>query len=174
MSLRTFLLRDWPVLRQANPRVDLIVAGRCSDEHREELSSHPGVTAVGFVADLTDLMARCAAVIMPFNGAAGTSLRPLFYALAGVPVIGPANAFRDLPFRVGTVVSTSEEWAAAALAATAAAARGGPDDPEPRLASARHQRNPDPWDELEAALSEIAAPHGRAASTGTAGGERRV
>jgi glycosyltransferase involved in cell wall biosynthesis len=151
MSLRRFLASDWPLMRAARPGLTLTIAGRCAEHQREQLERHPGVRAVGFVEDLVPLLASAEAVVMPFGGAAGTSLRPLFYALAGLPVIGPDTAFRGLPFTVGIRANRAEEWV---RALTRDAARTG-DDGAAREAAAFHQKAPFPWNRLAAAIEEL-------------------
>jgi hypothetical protein len=153
LSLQRFLARDWPAMRAAEPALTLTIAGRCGEPERVELERHPGVTAAGFVEDLAPLLARCAAVVMPFDGAAGTSLRPLFYALAGLPVIAPPDAFRGIPFRVGTAVRTPEEWASAV---TDLAAGRSTDLDAAREAARLHQSDPRPWDHLAKVIAELA------------------
>jgi hypothetical protein len=151
MSLRRFLATDWPRMRAARPGLTLTVAGRCPDHQRGQLERRPGVQAVGFVEDLVPLLARAEAVVMPFGGAAGTSLRPLFYALAGLPVIGPDAAFRGLPFAVGIRANGAEEWVRA-LVRTAELSGG---DGAARAAAAAHQKDPVPWNRLAESIEKL-------------------
>jgi hypothetical protein len=160
-SLEQFLSRDWPAMRAGAPGLRLTVAGACDEADRARLGRHPGVTVLGFVEDLTAVLAGCQAVLMPFEGVAGTSLRALFYAVAGLPVIGSPQAFRGIPFQIGTVAGSCEEWAAAARRlATVTSLDAGAQDAARRRAQAL-QSDPRPWDRLAeaiAAMSDRSAP----------------
>jgi hypothetical protein len=148
-SLERFLARDWPAMRAAAPGLQLDVAGACAPGLRAALGRHPGVRALGFVDDLTGMLARCQAVVMPFDGAAGTSLRSLFYALAGLPVIGSPLAFRGVGFAVGTTADSPAAWARAAGQIGATATSGRP-------AAWEHQHEAEPWDRLAGAIRGLA------------------
>jgi hypothetical protein len=149
-SLERFLTDVWPALRAADAGLRLTVAGRCAPDVRERLARHPGVTATGFLEDLTPLLSRCQAVVMPFEGAAGTSLRTIFYALAGLPVIGSPEAFRGMGFAAGVAADRPAAWIAAlsadGRAKAVAVARAAQAD------ARRLQDDPGPWDALVAAL----------------------
>ena len=149
-SLERFLARDWPAMRAAVPGLRLDVAGACTPGLRAALGRHPGVQALGFVDDLTSLLARCQAVVMPFDGAAGTSLRSLFYALAGLPVIGSPRAFRGIGFAVGATADSPAAWARAAGQIDVAGSSGQP-------AAWAHQRASEPWDRLAEAIRGLAS-----------------
>jgi glycosyltransferase involved in cell wall biosynthesis len=152
-SLERFLAQDWPVMRATVPGLRLTVAGACSAEVRARLGRHPTVNVLGFVEDLTPLLARCQAVAMPFDGAAGTSLRAVFYALAGLPVVGSAAAFRGIGFPAGVVAEHPAEWAAAVGGNGPARAEG--IAAAARREAARLQGDPEPWDALFAALEAM-------------------
>jgi len=158
-SLERFLHRDWPAMRARVPALRLSVAGACAPPVRERLGRQPGVTPLGFVEDLAPLLARCQAVVMPFDGAAGTSLRAVYYALAGLPVIGSPAAFRGLAFDAGIVADSPAAWAAALSGdgpkRAEAAARAARD------AARRLQDDPAPWDRLAAALQVMTASPAR-------------
>lgn len=163
-SLERFLSEDWPAIRAADPALRLTVAGACAPGVRARLEHHPGVRALGFVDDLVPLLASCQAVVMPFDGAAGTSLRALLYALAGLPVIGSPLAFRGLGFAAGVVARRPEEWVAA-LAGDAAVHEAGRVAAAARRSASALQRDPGPWDalwqEISAAGGDVAAPGSR-------------
>lgn len=157
-SLERFLARDWPAMRAASPELRLTVAGACDPSDRARLDRHPGVRALGFVSDLTEVLAGCEAVVIPFDGIAGTSLRPLFYALAGLPVIGSPPAFRGIDFPAGIIAPDTVGWVDAVRriaggdGAVAAAAQ-----------TAQHraraqQDDPAPWDRLAAAVGALRRP----------------
>jgi hypothetical protein len=170
-SLERFLARDWPAMRAAVPGLQLDVAGACAPELRAALDGHPGVRALGFVDDLTPVLARCQAVVMPFDGAAGTSLRALFYALAGLPVIGSPQAFRGIGFPVGATADSPAAWARAAGQIGAMAGDG-------LQAASAHQREAAPWDRLADAIRGLTGAAGTPApvpaTTPPATAEREV
>jgi hypothetical protein len=160
-ALNDFLRDAWPAIRAAIPDARLTIAGDCSEQDRRALSDHPGVEALGFVDDINPLLARSAAVIMPISGRAGTSLRALYYALAGNWVIGTPAAFRSLEWEMGTTVETAEQWVRAVQEAT----EPGPDRRQrseaARAGALALQRNPEPWDHLHRRMSELAASGAR-------------
>jgi hypothetical protein len=95
---------------------------------------------------------------MPIEGRAGTSLRALYCALAGIWVVGSAAAFRGLPWKMGATVSSPGEWAEAVRDAAGTSAWR-----ERRIAAARTaarslQRDPAPWDTLYERISGGIAP----------------
>jgi hypothetical protein len=156
-ALRDFLRDAWPAIRAAVPGARLTIAGDCGDEDRRSLNAHPGVDALGFVEDINPLLARSAAVIMPISGKAGTSLRALYYALAGVWPIGTPAAFRGLGWEMGATVRTPGGWAEAVRAAVSAGSEQRQRSADARSAALALQRNPEPWDALHRRISELAA-----------------
>lgn len=153
LSLWRFLTEVWPALRSARPALRLTVAGRCLPPARRELARVPGVEVRGFVADLRGLLRDTGAVVLPFAGAAGTSLRALFLALARVPMIGTPQAFRGLPDGVGSPVSTREEWVRNVVACLCG--EDAPDRIEHAAAAvSRLQGDPEPWDQVVRLLSD--------------------
>jgi hypothetical protein len=165
-SLERFLDHDWPAMRDRVPGLRLSVAGACDPAVRDRLGRHPGVTPLGFVKDLAPLLARCQAVAMPFDGAAGTSLRAIFYALAGLPVIGSPAAFRGIGFDAGIVADSPPSWAAAlsgdARERADAVARAA------QKHAGRLQGDPRPWDALGTALEAMTAARVRRTAPGGA------
>ena len=154
-ALTGFLREAWPEIRQAVPGIRLTIAGDCSEEDRRALSAHPGVEALGFVEDVRPLLERSAAVVMPISGRAGTSMRALYCALAGVWVIGTPAAFRGLAWQMGTTVENPPEWARAVREAI----ESGPQHRE-RIVAAREaaltlQRDPGPWDDLDRRIRHL-------------------
>jgi glycosyltransferase involved in cell wall biosynthesis len=111
-ALLRFLERCWPAVRAAAPRAELLVAGRCAPGVAEAIGRHARVRALGFVEDLSTLLAGAAAALLPFDGQGGSSLRCLHLGLARVPVVASPAAARGLPFRPGLIAATPEEWAA--------------------------------------------------------------
>jgi hypothetical protein len=163
-SLERFLARDWPAMRAAAPDLQLTVAGACTPADRAGLDRHPGVRTLGFVPDLTNVLAGCEAVVMPFDGVAGTSLRALFYALAGLPVIGSPLAFRGIDFPSGIVARDPAGWADAVRRIAGGDRTVTTAAPATRRQAQAHQDDPEPWDRLAAAIQALTrrdAPAGR-------------
>ena len=147
-ALLAFLREIWPRVRERIPALRLTVAGDCAAEDRRRIERFPGVETVGFVADPRRVLEPAAAAIMPVEGWAGTSLRALYCALAGVWVIGSPAAFRGLPWEMGVVAGSAPEWVEAV-----AESAGPSSERERRIVAARQaalalQRDPAPWDRL--------------------------
>jgi hypothetical protein len=120
-ALLAFLERSWPAVRAADPRAELLVAGRCAADVTAAIARHPGVRPLGFVEDLPALLAGAAAAVLPFDGRGGSSLRCLQYALARIPVIAAPAAARGLPFSPGLIAAAPQAWARAVMACRAGA-----------------------------------------------------
>jgi len=153
-ALLRFLKAHWPHLRGRWPDLRLAVVGRTRPGLDESLRLHPGVDVHGFVADPRALMARAAFAVLPFDNSGGTSLRTLYYALAGLPLIGSPLAFRRLGSGLGVPAETTREWLDGVESAL---------DPE-RAAeiTARStkradaiQSDPEPWDRLAVMLGSL-------------------
>jgi Glycosyl transferases group 1 len=154
MSLRRFLVDEWPSMRDAEPGLQLTVVGACAPSDQIDLARHPGVRPIGFVEDVTPILSRCSAVVMPIDGVAGTSLRAVFYALAGLPVIGTPNAFRGLPFHGGIEANSSEDWIRAARESMRTEASWSASMHDVREAALLHQHERAPWDHLVGLIDE--------------------
>jgi hypothetical protein len=147
-ALLRFLDRCWPEIRRAAPGVTLTIAGDCDDRLRRRLESIPGVEAHGHVSDLGPLLEASAAILMPVEGEAGTSLRALEYSLAGVWAIGTPAAYRGIPWEVGATADSPRDWARAVQAALEPSSARGERIRAARRAALRHQRDERPWDLL--------------------------
>jgi hypothetical protein len=153
-SLLSWLSTHWPGVRAAVPGATLAVAGRCSDEVRAAIGAFEGVTALGFVEDLTDVLAEADAAILPFEGEGGSSLRFLHFALARVPVVATSGAERGLPFSPGLLARTTGEWADVLGACVAGdSAVAGAIEHADDAARSLHD-DPAPWD----ALADLVRP----------------
>ena len=155
-ALLDFLRSAWPAVREAVPEARLTVVGDCDSEARRTIDGFAGVESIGFAPDLRALLDSAAAVIMPIDSRAGTSLRALYCALAGVWVIGSPAAFRGLPWEMGATVRSPAEWAEAIREAGSAGARGHDRTAAARAAALALQRDPDPWDALYGRLERMA------------------
>jgi glycosyltransferase involved in cell wall biosynthesis len=151
-ALARFLREVWPVVRAQHPDAELHAAGGLGAPPPADRLRAPGVRHLGYVEDLEDLLARVAAVVFPFGGAAGSSLRALFFAAAAVPVVGDAEAFRGHGAPLGVGVRTLEEWTAAIAAAREAPVAAGAEAAVREL-----QGDERPWDELHERLIGLSA-----------------
>jgi hypothetical protein len=156
LSLERFLRETWPPLRAAQPGVRLRVAGDCSEATRARLASFDGVEVLGFVEDLRPSLAEAGAAVFPFDGSAGSSLRVLLFALAGLPAIGTAGAFRDFGEELGQVVSSRDDWIDAVRLCLSGESAG---DRARAAALALHE-DPAPWDALYETMRRVIRPAG--------------
>ena len=76
----------------------------------EPVLAGPGIEALGYVQDLEPILTRCSAAILPLAMRGGTSLRVLYYAISGVPMIGTVDAFRGYDPALGFVARATDEW----------------------------------------------------------------
>ena len=154
-ALRDFLEQTWPRLRASVPELELVIVGTTSESERRLLASAPGIEMAGFVPDLTPLLSRAAAVILPFEAAAGSSLRVLFCGLSKIPLIGSPAAFRGFPAGIGLRARTSDEW----LELVASATRFEPFVEDRNVAmnglAWELQQAREPWDTLYGALAVL-------------------
>ena len=147
-ALLRFLRESWPAIRAAVPGVSLAIAGDADQALAARLRSSPGVEVLGAVPDVSQLLRSCAAMLLPVEGEAGTSLRALEYSLAGVWAIGTPAAFRGIAWETGVTVRSPAEWATEAAAALQPS-----EERERRIRAARDaavalQREASPWDRL--------------------------
>ena len=135
-------------MREAVPDATLAIAGDCDPDLAERLVRFPAVDLLGAVQDVGPLLRSSAAMLLPVEGRAGTSLRALEYSLAGVWAIGTPEAFRGIPWELGATVRTPGEWAVAVREALE------PSDCRREATRAAHeaalalQREEAPWDRL--------------------------
>jgi hypothetical protein len=110
LSLLRFLEAVWPRILSADRSAHLSVVGECAERDRRRIAGCPGVEAHGLVEDPTDALVEADAALLPLSASAGTSLRILLYALAGVPVVGSPSAFRGFPSEMGLAARSATEW----------------------------------------------------------------
>ena len=72
-----FLSKCWPQVHAALPEATLLLVGAASPRQRRDWSKHPGVSAPGYVDDLTEVYERSAAVIAPVYYGGGTNIKVL-------------------------------------------------------------------------------------------------
>lgn len=152
LSLLRFLRDVWPLFRRRRPDLRLRVVGELPGSLAIELERFPAVTAAGFVPDLASLLVGAGAVVLPVESTAGTSVRVLLLALAGVPIIGSPLAFRGLTFEAGRVATSASEW----IDGVEHALAGGHDVREIRRRALVVQHDAAPWEALAGLLSSQA------------------
>lgn len=165
LSLREFLASDWPSIRASNPGVQLWIAGAASADDRRAFAAHPQVRVLGFVDDLGDLMANASAAVLPLIAGAGSSLRILLFAAAGLPVIGTPLAFRGFDEGMGWVARGPQDWASAVRELTARSEAASARTAEARRVVLDLHRDPRPWDDLFRAMFPGDEPAARRGGT---------
>jgi hypothetical protein len=110
LALLRFLSSEWGEVRKVLPDVRLAVAGRVQPELAAQLSAYEGVDVRGFVEDSAEFLRQAKVAILPFESSGGSSLRVLYFALAGIPLVGSPLALRGFPPELGDVASQPHEW----------------------------------------------------------------
>ena len=147
-ALLGFLRESWPAIRDAVPDATLSIAGDADASLAGRLRRFPAVELLGPVADTAPLLRSSAAMVLPVQGRAGTSLRALEYSLAGAWPIGSPDAFRGIPWKAGATVRAPAEWAAEVRAALRPSAHREERTRAAREAALALQRDAGPWDRL--------------------------
>ena len=151
-SLVRFLLNAWPRISASHPDLRLLVIGRCQTTHRRWIETHRRVETTGFIEDIAPLLRRATAALVPADASTGTLLRVLYFALAGIPIVGSPSAFRGLPEKVGWEARTPDDWTQGIAEARGAEAAG---MSELARAVMRLHEDASPWDDLRVALDQI-------------------
>jgi polysaccharide biosynthesis protein PslH len=106
-----------PVLRQAQPAVELHIVGNGIDDDLRALASRvPGIKLVGRVDDLRPALAAASAVIVPLRMGGGTRLKILEAMSIGRPVISTTIGAEGLDVVSGRellIADSPEDFAAA-------------------------------------------------------------
>ena len=148
-ALSAFLETTWPALRASQEGLTLSIVGECPASLAVSLSHVAGVEVLGYVEDLADVFRQSHAALLPIRSRTGSSLRVLFYALAGIPMIGSPDAFRGYPEGLGTIVGSPEEWVYGLSGLRDINARQASAERAEALAKAI-QSDPSPWEHLSA------------------------
>jgi len=83
-----FLLDEvWPLLRNALPEAELVLAGRGFDNYLAARPETEGVTAPGFIPDLGPLFRGCSLFLAPLPEGGGIKIKILEALARGIPVI---------------------------------------------------------------------------------------
>jgi|GEM_PF-1207819 len=84
-GLIRFVREGWAPLGEAG--YELLVAGAGATEEVKALQSHPGVTVLGFVDDLTAFLRRADVAVVPLWEGAGVKLKSVTFMGAGIPLV---------------------------------------------------------------------------------------
>jgi glycosyltransferase involved in cell wall biosynthesis len=154
LALLRCLDSSWARIKAEFPQARLSAIGRVHDDTARALARYPDVACLGFVPDVTEHLAPARAAILPFYASMGSSLRVLFYALAGLPVVGSPLAFRGFPELEGTVAR--DDWVGAVgRVLTADEAQLAEEAARLRATALELQRDDGPWDRLAAGVSDL-------------------
>ena len=114
-----WLVRDvWPRVRDAVPDARLRLVGRdVSARLAAEVEACPGVTAEGFVADLSVALAGAHVAVAPLLQGAGVKFKTVEALLHGVPVVATTVGAEgiEIPELFAGVVDTPEGFARAVI-----------------------------------------------------------
>lgn len=113
-GLRAFVANVWPRVLAESPQAHLTVVGRNARPTLvRELAQHGDtVTMAGFVPDLSDLLARSAALISPARFGSGIKLKVIDALGAGVPVVGTTSGVEGVvPGASGGVLVADDDRA---------------------------------------------------------------
>ncbi|MEZ5284668.1 MAG: glycosyltransferase [Vicinamibacterales bacterium] len=86
-GLHWFVHAGWPRVRARHPEARLTVIGSYADDGVRALGRVPGVSVLGYVADLTPHLDRAAASIAPLRYGAGMKGKVTDAMAAGLPVV---------------------------------------------------------------------------------------
>lgn len=97
-AVEWFLKFVWPEIRLSEPGATLTLAGAAPQTQRTRWESHPGVSAPGFVNDLTALYQHANLVVAPIQSGGGSNIKVLEAMAHGRPCLVSsfvATAFGD-------------------------------------------------------------------------------
>jgi len=113
-SLRWFLQRGWPTLRDFQKDLKLTIIGQIDPEIERELN-HPGVTVKGTVANLKPHYNNARIVIAPTRFAAGVPNKVIEAAANGVPVVATPLLADQLGWTDELIVADEAEFGEACI-----------------------------------------------------------
>ncbi len=117
LGLHRFLAEGWPRLRDAGYRLELVGSG-LTRSVRDGLTRYGGLEVTGWAPDLSPVLARARAAVVPLWSGAGVKLKTLSLLAHSVPVFSTPTGLEGVPPTDATRrADTSEGLAAAILAA---------------------------------------------------------
>jgi glycosyltransferase involved in cell wall biosynthesis len=99
-GLAWFVAGVWPAIRAAYPSATLVVAGRSSSRVRF-LESVPGVSYVGFVADVRTVTDHADIAVVPLRIGGGMRVKILDFMSRGMPIIATRIGAEGIPSSFG-------------------------------------------------------------------------
>lgn len=114
-----FYSRIFPILRRECPDIRWLVAGKdCHPSILSVVRDDPSVFVTGYVRDLAEMIATCAAVVVPLLHGSGTRLKILEAWALGRPVVSTSKGCEGMRCVDGhdiLIADTAEAFAAAVL-----------------------------------------------------------
>jgi glycosyltransferase involved in cell wall biosynthesis len=95
-AAHTLAHRVLPLVREQLPEAELWLAGPNAPTDLEELGNLPGVSVLGYVDNLTGLMAQTRLLLAPLYSGAGTRIKVLTALAHGLPVVSNALGLRGV------------------------------------------------------------------------------
>lgn len=86
-GIEWFLAHVWPQVRATEPNATLTLAGAASQSARARWETNPGVSAPGFVHDLTAIYQHANLVVVPVQSGGGTNIKVLEAMAYGRPCL---------------------------------------------------------------------------------------
>jgi glycosyltransferase involved in cell wall biosynthesis len=112
-----YLARDiLPLVRREIPDATLKLVGAEPVKRVQRLAALPGVSVLGFVPDLNQLLNETAVFVAPLRFSAGVQNKVLEAMVAGVPVVGTPNVNEGMAAEVGKEILLAEDAAGLAAA----------------------------------------------------------
>jgi glycosyltransferase involved in cell wall biosynthesis len=115
-ALRDFLRDQWPLIRRAEPRAQLVVVGEGASNSLRGLMYEAGVDYLGYVEDLRPVYAQSRVYIAPVTSGGGIRTKIVEAMAAGVPVVTNSFAPRGLELTTDAQVLIRDDPQASASA----------------------------------------------------------
>lgn len=112
-----FLVREvFPIVRQQMPNAELELVGQRVEVLSTFSESHPGVSYLGFVADLEPVFDGAGVMCCPILAGSGTRIKIIEAAARGLPVVSTTVGAEGLDFENGAEILIRDDAASLAQA----------------------------------------------------------